>query len=350
LVDSGDVKTREVGSRGRVWWIPANSESPVSGKPGDKADQGQEEDPDQGIEAFNGPEEIIEEYRYDIPARNDEQRHNRAEAIYEAYKHLQEEGQLTNTEIKEHTYEQHPDGSNPERQWVNYVRDVLSLLPGVQMPPRGATMWQYIEPDSGLDDEFSIDIDPSVADADVPGEGEIEKRYRAMIQIVYNFLKEEGEGRRGDFERILPEYTGHYTNFEGVWSYFFRDALASLPGVEKPPRGGRVWSYVDPEGELAKSLDANLEDSVAAIDTPGSGESDRRFKSLLQIAYDHLKETTEAEKEDFREALPDYTGHYSDFDGLWGYFLKDALTELEDVSLENSETSGPSTYVYSKSS
>ena len=352
LVEDGVLDTMLVGARSRVWWIPERSGS-ISPKSDHQVDREKNSEQEEDIEDNQngdlpqGPDWIVERFRYDIPSHSSEERKERANAIFTAYELLREQEAASTEHIKEYTYERHPDGSDPQRQWVNYVRDVLRELPRIEAPPRGASMWQYISPDNELDQGLDVSIESSVTGVRVTGEGRLAERYRAMIQIAYNYLKENGQGRREDFERILPGYTGHYQSFEGMWSYFFRDALASLPGVERPPSGGRVWVYVEPGGELDEKLNVELDEWVENLETPGEGSSEERLRAIAQIAYNHLKQVGEAERDDFEQALPNYTGHYSGFDGMWQYFLKDALVEkAPGVRAKSSGDRGPTTYAH----
>lgn len=338
LVEREVLATRKIGARGRVWWIPADETS----NPGPDVTV---PEPDTGTKIPSTPGEVLETCRDEIPARNEETRQERARAILTAYELIQREGNVSLEEIQEHVSATHPDG-DPERQWVNYVRSGLAALPGIEKPPRGASRWHFINPNGELAEQLSVPIEEPVQQTEVTAGGKTAERYRAMIQIAYDYLKDRGHGEKGDFKRKTPDYSGHYIDFDGMWSYFFRDGLAELPGVGPPSHGGRGWSYVDPSGELDETLSTDYEGWIAEIEVPADGKTDERLRSLIQIAYDHLKEAGSATKEDFERALPDYTGHYTGFSGFWTYLLKDALKKGPGVETTREDKRGPTTYSY----
>ena len=338
LVERDVLATRKVGARGRVWWVPA--------------DEGSNSSPDMTVpdpvsveEIPTTPTEVLERCRDEIPARNEEARQERAHAVLTAYEYLQREGDAPLDEIQEHIAGAHPDG-DPERQWVNYVRPGLVALPGIQKPPQGASRWHFVDPNGELAEKLNVPIEDSVARAEVTGSGKIAERYRAIIQIAYDYLKHRGSAEKGDFKRNTPNYSGHYINFDGMWSYFLREALGELPGVERPRHGARGWSYIEPGGKLDRKLSIECENWVANIEVPSEGVAASRLRTLIQIAYNHLKEAGNATKEDFEQALPSYTGHYTGFSGLWTYLLKDALKQGPDVETSREDKRGPTTYTY----
>jgi DNA-binding Lrp family transcriptional regulator len=340
LVERGTLDTRKVGARGRVWWLPSEGvteSSPTVTEPSP--------DPTSVDTIPSSTTEVLETIRDEIAGRNEDKKRERAEAILTAYEFLQRENTATNREIQEHTSGIHPDG-DPERQWVNYIRDGLVALPGIEKPPQGASRWGFIDPKGELAEKLRVSVEDAVRDVEVTGEGKTADRYRAMVQIAYDYLKRKKSAEKEDFKRVTPDYTGHYNDFGGVWSYFFREALRELPGVEAPTHGGRAWAYVEPNGELDRTLNIEQDDWVAEIETNAKGKRADRLRSLVQIAYNRLKKKGRAEKDDFEQALPEYTGHYTGFDGLWGYLLKDVLRQAPGIELSGHEDSGPTTYIY----
>ena len=334
LVERGDLETRTIGSRTRVWWEPLPREAVFEQHRG-----------------IPGSPKAVREW-VDIPARTEEVAKDRARAIHAAYELLRDQGEATNEELWDIAVETNPDdeSSGPHNHWVNYVRDGLHPLPGTIPPGRGGgeskSEWRFIDPNGELAEKLRVSVEDTVRYIEVPAEGKTADRYRAMVQIAYDYLKQNKSAGKTDFERITPDYTGRYSNFEGLWSYFFRDALGNLPGVETPPHGSRGWTYIEPDGELDRKLSIKQDDWLSKVDVNAEGEEATRLRALIQIAYNHLKESGSAKKHDFEQALPDYTGHYTDFDGLWGYVLRDALKEAPGVELTNSETSGAATYIY----
>jgi len=242
LVEEGALETRKVGGRARVWWAPIpRSEAPLSLM---------------GLTEASFPatvEEVLEHAGGGIPGRTDEVQQKRAEAVLTAYEFLQGEGSAMKGEIQQHTYEAHPiddateSQSGPERQWVRYLRNGLRELPSVEPPTGSSRGWNFIDPEGELAQRLDVDVDPWVEDVEITGEGAGADRQRAMVQLAYEFIKEEGQARRADFEEALPEYTAHFSDFEGFWVHALRDALDRAPGVEPPEGGGATFRY-NPDG------------------------------------------------------------------------------------------------------
>lgn len=338
LVERGALETRTIGSRTQVWWEPLPRKA-VS-------------EQHRGIP---GSPQAVYEW-VDIPARTEEVAQKRTRAIYAAYELLRDRGEATKEQLRDIAVETNPDdeSNSPHNHWVNYVRDGLRPLPGTIPPGGGAkenkSQWRFIDPNSELASNLRVSVKDPVGDIRVPAEGTTAKRYRAMLQIAYNYLKTNKSARKADLEHTTPDYTGRYNNFEGFWSYFLRDALGNLPGVEPPQTGTRRWTYIEPDGELDRKLSIEQDDWLSKVDVSVEGEQANRLRALIQIAYNHLKESGRADKHDFEQALPEYTGHYTDFNGLWQYVLKDVLKEAPGVEFTNSETNKTITYIYTSES
>lgn len=82
------------------------------------------------------------------------------------------------------------------------------------------------------------------------------------------------------------------------------------------------------DGQDAERLD----DAIAAVDTPGSGETRERREQALREAYEYLKDHGQAQKSDFKNLLGDDVG-YAGFQGWWQNYIhgKDALAQLPNV-------------------
>lgn len=342
LVAQGEVRTRKVGARGRVWWIPIVDQDSTSidtesesTPPTEGPAPPDEERATATAAAVTTPttaEEVFHELRREIPGRGREEKKQRAEAILTAYEYLQQQGTAHIDEIQEHTYAAHPHESSAERQWDNYLRQGLAALPGVKAPPTPTSgIWHFVEPGSDLDELLQTDLDDEVAELELTERGQDPQGRRALIQLAYDYLRKRGRVEKDEFEWVLPsDYTGHYKDFTGLWARCLRDTLAELPGVVQPQRGTGMWNYIEPGSELDRLLSIDIDPWIKEIDVPG-GENADHLRALLQHAYNYLKTHGEAEKSDFREALPDYTAHYADFEGLWSYWLRDQLKDAQEV-------------------
>jgi hypothetical protein len=231
LVERGDLETRTIGSRTRVWWEPI---------------------PRGGVfEEHRGIPTTPEDIRdwVDITARTEEVAQNRARAIYAAYELLRERKEAMIAELRDVAVETNPDdeSNNPHGHWVNYLREALRPLPGTVPPGRGGTgeseaIWRFIDPDGELAEQLDVELDDWIATVETPGTDERKKHRRALLQMAYEYLQKEGEASKSDFKQALPSYTGQYTNFDGLWSYYLRSTLIDAPGVEYDG-GGRHSAF-----------------------------------------------------------------------------------------------------------
>lgn len=241
LEEREKIATRKAGP-GRVWWVPLPRESaPLSVM---------------GITSTELPqnvEEVLELTNGTIPGRTGETKRERAEAVLTAYRYLQEQGRASNEELRTHTYEQHPLESGTanqtpaEQQWVLFIRDGLRELPGVESPPRSASIWNFIEPGGELAQRLDQDIDEWIyEEVDVAGSGTNGDHQRALVQIAYDHLKVHKKAGREEFKEALPSgYTAHYSDFNGLWTYLLQESLKEAPDVEyeRGQRGG-IYTYV----------------------------------------------------------------------------------------------------------
>jgi len=100
------------------------------------------------------------------------------------------------------------------------------------------------------------------------------------------------------------------------------------PGDTRPPEN-------EIQGGIETSLDRPPEDvevAIAAVNTPGSGETREKRERALRAAYDYLEEHGEARRGDFKELLGDDVG-YADFYSWWQNYIheKEALAQLPNV-------------------
>lgn len=339
LVDQELLKTRKIGARGRVWWVPMT---------GNFASQHSQNT--SGSEDITTPEDVLEDVGTAIPGNSEEERIERADVVLQCYNFLKNNRKTTTKKLKEHAQRINPTDNTKtltgaERQWVNYLRDSLAVLPNVEKPPRGGTgHWQYIPDDSDLLRELQIhDQYDWVKDLEPTGEGDSVDRQRAMVQMAYDYLKEHGSATKNDFKEALPEYTAHYSDFDGLWVYCIREELKDAPNVISPDQGN-TW-YFDGDGDLPDELDIDIDDWVHSLDeVTGEGRAFRERQALVQLSYNILKDQGEAMKRDFESELPEHTGGYIKFDSLWSYCISPSLKQAPNV--RTSESDGPITYEY----
>jgi hypothetical protein len=102
-------------------------------------------------------------------------------------------------------------------------------------------------------------------------------------------------------------------------------------GSETSPDRGEP---VDPvPAEDADETPESLDEAIAAVDTPGSGQNLERREQALREAYEYLKEHGEAQRKDFEDLLGDDVGYSGGFRSWWTNYVKakDALKQLPNV-------------------
>lgn len=307
----------------------------------------------------NSDDDILEILGPKLPGRTDEVRNKRAEIVLSAFDFLRQHETADRVEIGQDLLERYPEEfsgekSEFERHWVNYIRDSLAELPRIEQPARGAAqIWRYIPPD--LAEELRTDgIDEWILDLqNIPsGSKKSVEHQQAMIQKSYNHIRDIGEDDKDGIKAALPDYTAHYQRFDGFWSYCLREALAEADDIESPVSGHQYWYYIGGDAELSEKLDIEIDDWVLDEDIPGEKFTKKQRQSLLQFAYNYLKESGDARKMDFEQhfenTIPGQTGKYNTFDGLWSYILKDAITNAPSVTVHKTGKSGLATYKYTE--
>lgn len=87
---------------------------------------------------------------------------------------------------------------------------------------------------SDAPDDLEAAIDATGLDAD----------RREALRAMYDYLAEHGTARKGDFtDDVYPKYPAGYGSPGGWWNRLGKGALASLPGVRKPPEGRPTWRF-----------------------------------------------------------------------------------------------------------
>lgn len=122
LVDAGALRTRKVGSRSRVWWVPIE---------GDTAVTGTEPSVDQRIEEM------------DLPGTG-QTLENRRDALRAAYRYLQENPQAKKSDFLQEVFPDNPAEYETAEGWWNTIQPALAQLPGVDPPEERGHIWHYL--------------------------------------------------------------------------------------------------------------------------------------------------------------------------------------------------------------
>lgn len=316
-VERGDLATRTVGERTRVWWVPQHRERAENNhlKP-----------------VLPTTFEEVWNATY-VKGRNDEYKRERAESVYAAYNLLRKQGRASNDELLSRGMEAYPESGNDSERpkdahWVNYLRDALSGLPALESPPRTTSLWTYIPPGGDLDKQLDVEFDEWVLNLDdITGSDDSIRRQKAMIQLAYNHVRDTKRTSRDQIQECLPHYVAHYADFERFWSVCLSEYLSKGDWIEA---GSGAWVYIDPS--VGRKLDSvDLDDWVARTSVPGEGGAERRQRASIQCAYNYLRDNMTATRSEIKSALPNYTSYYERFDGLWQYVISEALRESEMV-------------------
>jgi len=172
LKDAGDVASKKVGGRARVWWVPRPSvgEAAPSSAPQERV-RTSAGAADQSDATGDGTRETAETAAEVTPAAVDRDQLRdalpgngallkaRVDAILRMYAYLREHGTAEKGDLLELVDVDTVGYASPDSVWANMVkgRDTLRALPGVETPPTGRTEWRY----TGENGDVSGIYDPS---------------------------------------------------------------------------------------------------------------------------------------------------------------------------------------------
>ena len=122
LVDEGELRTRKVGSRSRVWWVPI--EEPASTETDDPVVQS-----------------IAEEV--DLPGTGKTLKSRRA-ALLAAYEYLQEHPEAKKSDFLQDVFPENPAEYETAEGWWNAIQPALAELPGVDPPEERGHIWHFL--------------------------------------------------------------------------------------------------------------------------------------------------------------------------------------------------------------
>lgn len=122
LVERDVLKTRKVGSRSRVWWVPIEKQEDVN--PGAKP----------------AVERLVHDI--DLPGTG-ETLAARREALLAAYEYLQEHPQAKKSDFLQEVFPDYPAEYQTAEGWWNALQPALAQLPGVDPPEERGHIWHY---------------------------------------------------------------------------------------------------------------------------------------------------------------------------------------------------------------
>jgi hypothetical protein len=132
LVDRGDLHTRKVGARSRVWW---RSIDPDDVRPSETEQSGP---------AADHPPEVTEAIGdADLPGSGP-RLDARREALSAAYEYLTDHPEAKKADFLRDVYADHSAGYESAEAWWNAIQPALKNLPGVDPPEERGHLWHFL--------------------------------------------------------------------------------------------------------------------------------------------------------------------------------------------------------------
>ncbi len=128
LVDRGELETRKVGARSRVWWRPLPREPESAGRP--RAE---------GVS--DAVSEAVSEAN--LPGAGP-QLEARREALLAAFDYLQDNPGATKSDFLQDVYPDHRADFESAEGWWNAIQPALGDLPGVDPPKERGHIWHFL--------------------------------------------------------------------------------------------------------------------------------------------------------------------------------------------------------------
>ena len=144
LVDEGELETRKIGARGRVWWRPItagerNRRLAVEGAEGRSAGV---DEPDGRTDGL--PSEVEQAIRAaDLPGSG-RTLDARREALAAAYEHLTSHPSATKSDFLDDVYPKYPAAFETPEGWWNAIQPALKQLPAVDPPEERGHLWKFL--------------------------------------------------------------------------------------------------------------------------------------------------------------------------------------------------------------
>ncbi len=127
LVETGDLRTRKIGARGRVWWVPIEADALA-----ERAETG---------EHAREVATVVDDV--DLPGSGETLTRRRS-ALLAAYEYLIEHPTARKADFLENVYPDHPAGFETQEGWWNAIQPALKELPGVDPPDERGHRWNFL--------------------------------------------------------------------------------------------------------------------------------------------------------------------------------------------------------------
>ena len=170
LEDAGDVSSKKVGGRSKVWWVPihdtpadavrresgeSTGDTPPTSSTGRDTAEDRDTDTDRLTAALDGLD-TTDDLRATVRpalAGDGDLLERRADEILKMYAYLRTHGTGEKSDLLDAVDVGATGYAGRDSVWSNMVkgRDTLRALPGVRKPPDGRSTWEY-DPDAGRGD------------------------------------------------------------------------------------------------------------------------------------------------------------------------------------------------------
>lgn len=137
LVEDGTLETRKIGARGRVWWVPIETNAEVEPRPTTGRTDGEEAPPSAVREAMMA---------VDLPGTGPALEARR-EALLASYQYLIDHPSARKSDFLENVYPEHPAAFETDEGWWNAIQPALKELPGVDPPEERGHIWNFLGSD-----------------------------------------------------------------------------------------------------------------------------------------------------------------------------------------------------------
>jgi hypothetical protein len=141
----GDLATRKVGARSRVWWVPmTGDESESEATAPEPADESAEPTPDgRDPTADRRPAVSNAIADADLPGSGP-MLDARREALSAAYEYLADHPEAKKADFLRDVYYDYPAGFESAEGWWNAIQPALKQLPGVDPPEERGHIWHFL--------------------------------------------------------------------------------------------------------------------------------------------------------------------------------------------------------------
>ncbi|ELZ85091.1 hypothetical protein C453_10935 [Haloferax elongans ATCC BAA-1513] len=151
LEERGDLATRKVGARSRVWWVPIPASPEQAPETTQQTADGQAEsaatpasEPTDAANTSDHPPAVSNAIEAaDLPGSGP-MLDSRREALSAAYDYLTDHPEAKKADFLRDVYHDYPAGFESAEGWWNAIQPALKQLPGVDPPEERGHIWHFL--------------------------------------------------------------------------------------------------------------------------------------------------------------------------------------------------------------